>query len=354
MKFLQQKSTDAMSVVMVCVSVLMMALFLAPGCSGGEKNGSGDQGTSPTDTSQPQNTCTYDEQSFTPGESLTNSTDACIECQSTECFCQVSGEWLSSGGACEVCDASVIAECTETCEHGYQQDENGCDICACNDAPETCTEGATQDVGDGCNVCTCNADGGWDCTTEVCDPVCEDGEQKTLEDGCTECVCVDGQWKCIEQVCGECTPGEVMPPPDDCCSCNAAGEWDCTDNPCPQTCDEGDTKEKGDGCNTCTCDGNNQWVCTEETCGEGTDCPPGKAHDCEMKTFWGKNLVTGTCCEYDSPCAIPDELQKFGDNESCLNAPWDGWAGDAESSQAGDEGVPPDTATTPEGDGGAE
>jgi hypothetical protein len=184
--------------------------------------------------------------------------------------------------------------------------------------------------------------------------VCENGELKTLEDGCTDCACVAGQWKCDAAACTSCTPGDVKPPPDNCCTCNADSAWDCTDDPCPQTCEEGDTKEKGDGCNTCICDANNQWNCTEETCGEGADCPPGKDHDCELKTFWGKNQVTGTCCEYESPCAIPDGLEKYSDETSCLNGPWDGWAGDAQASQAVDEGVPGDADPAPAEDNGTE
>ena len=231
----------------------------------------------------------------------------------------------------------------------------GTDSGTCEDgaaASVTCEEGATQDVGDGCNTCTCDANGAWVCTQETCAPVCENGETKTLEDGCTNCACVNGQWKCDGGACTSCNPGEVKPPPDDCCTCSAEGVWDCSENPCPQTCEEGDTKEKGDGCNTCTCDGNNQWNCTEETCGEGSDCPPPAEHDCETKTFYGKNLVTGTCCEYSSPCAIPTTLEKYKEYEDCINGPWDGWMPDAEPSQATDEGLPPDSEPPPEGDQG--
>mgnify|MGYP007063842421 CR=1 FL=1 len=92
---------------------------------------------------------------------------------------------------------------------------------------------------------------------------------------------------------------------------------------------------------------NNTWICTEETCGEGADCPPGKENSCEKKAFWGKNLVTGTCCEYDSPCAIPDGLEKFADAVACEEAPWEGWDGNPEPTQVTDEGVPDNGVAAP-------
>ena len=269
-------------------------------------------------------------------------------CGCSSCFCSNDG-WVCTGADCEACDCEAMSSCELVCLDGFTKDDSGCESCECAPPPAPCVEGTTQDAPDGCNLCTCDEAGVWVCTNDVCAPECEVGETRPSSDNCNVCTCdTEGQWQCSEDVCPGCTPGEVMPPPDDCCTCSASGEWECTEAPCSQVCSTGETKEKGDGCNSCNCNENNEWVCTEQVCPEGADCPPGKENNCEKKEFYGKNLVTGTCCTYDSPCAIPDGLQKFEDYSACLEAPWQGFDGNPRPSQSTDEGVPADASLPPD------
>ncbi|MCH9685398.1 MAG: hypothetical protein K0V04_28440 [Deltaproteobacteria bacterium] len=113
-----------------------------------------------------------------------------------------------------------------------------------------------------CNECIC--DGGvWACTELACPgstatvggtgpAMCTD---PAPVDPCNDCQCVDGQWACTEQACSTGTEGdptstglvstddgssggETCPPEDNptngCneCICQA-GEWICTEQPCP-------------------------------------------------------------------------------------------------------------------------
>jgi hypothetical protein len=278
---------------------------------------------------------------------------ACDLCECTSCFCSSAG-WVCTGTECTGCDLTVIEGCSLDCENGFANDGDECPICACADPAEPCTEGSTKTAADGCNTCTCNADGEWSCTSETCAPECEPGETMPASDNCNICTCdTNGQWQCSQEICQGCNPGEVMPPPDDCCSCSNAGEWECTETPCSKSCEEGDTKEKGDGCNTCACNTNQEWVCTEQVCPEGADCPPAAENTCEKKVFWGKNLVTGSCCEYDSACSIPNGLEKFAALNDCEDAPWQGSPGNSDPSQATDEGIPSDASPEPVEDAGA-
>src|SRR5690606_24634485 len=64
---------------------------------------------------------------------------------------------------------------------------------------------------------------------------CEDGDSKDAGDGCNTCACEGGEWYCTRLTCGDCVDGEVKP--------------------------------ADDGCNTCSCsDGN--WACTLAACEE--------------------------------------------------------------------------------------
>ncbi|XP_071941613.1 uncharacterized protein [Antedon mediterranea] len=99
---------------------------------------------------------------------------------------------VSQAGACK-----DLLHCGIFCHNGYQQDENGCDICQCVDdefivcpileceGPLDCTPTLDDD---GCPTCSC---------VSVCEPrncgivpvICEYGFEKD-EDGCETCTCI--------------------------------------------------------------------------------------------------------------------------------------------------------------------
>ena len=131
-------------------------------------------------------------------------------------------------------------------------------------------------------------------TAAACDPkqigdetdggnlTCQDGETKDAGDGCNTCTCLDGEWGCTLKAC--------------------EGE----------TCEDGETKPAPDGCNTCTCyDG--QWGCTEMGCpatdGETTACGDGVVQapeECD-----DGNLNGGDGCS-DGTTAGPNETETDG------------------------------------------
>ncbi|MDC0666736.1 DUF4215 domain-containing protein [Nannocystis radixulma] len=120
-------------------------------------------------------------------------------------------------------------------------------------------------------------------TAAACDPkmigdetkgdlTCQDGDTKDADDGCNTCTCHDG-------------------------------EWGCTLKACADDCEDGETKPDPDGCNTCTChDGG--WACTEKACpttdGQGDECGDGVVQapeECD-----DGNLVGGDGCS--SECTL--------------------------------------------------
>lgn len=79
--------------------------------------------------------------------------------------------------------------------------------------------------------------------------MCEEGDTKDADDGCNTCTCLDGSWACTEIGCAPNNP--------------------------PAVCEDGDTKDAEDGCNTCGChDG--QWACTEIACEPNNNPDPNK------------------------------------------------------------------------------
>ncbi len=108
---------------------------------------------------------------------------------------------------------------------------------------------------------------------------CEPGDSMMMD--CNTCSCVDGQWACTEIGCDptagsggaesggmSCDPGDE--PVDDCNTCDCVnGEWICTAIGCDPTagsCDPADNPTNG--CNTCECDAAGDWICTDEACPE--------------------------------------------------------------------------------------
>lgn len=201
------------------------------------------------------------------------------------------------GGGCEP------VACDMFCENGFAKAADGCEICACADAPcddpnpagcaaTGCDAGEVCDTSVGCypSSCTCDpSSGGWICTedcgggqcvpeTSGCDasqnPVgcaqtgCPNGETCDTLLGChpSSCSCdpATGGWVCTD----DCGGGECVP----------NGGCDASQNPvgCVQTgCPNGETCDTTVGCypSSCTCDPATGWACTDD-CGGGA-CVPG-------------------------------------------------------------------------------
>ena len=85
--------------------------------------------------------------------------------------------------------------CLMYCEHGFEQDENGCDVCKCKAAPTCspvmcamyCEHGFEQDQ-NGCDICQCKPKP--TCSPFMCMMYCEHGFKKD-ENGCDICFCQD-------------------------------------------------------------------------------------------------------------------------------------------------------------------
>merc|ERR1719379_465135 len=71
-----------------------------------------------------------------------------------------------TGEGCQLCmcpDKCNPAMCRMHCEHGFATDDDGCEICECNPAPECppymclmhCEHGFAKGQ-DGCDICECN------------------------------------------------------------------------------------------------------------------------------------------------------------------------------------------------------
>lgn len=123
--------------------------------------------------------------------------------------------------------------------------------------------------------------------------ICEEGDSKDAGDDCNTCTCMGGEWACTEKGCGECVDGAV--------------------------------KDADDDCNTCTCyDG--AWQCTEIGCpgtggpgalcgdgivGEGEECDDGNdvnGDGCDANCTFGGGAETesGTDGEPDTTGGEPD------------------------------------------------
>jgi len=193
-----------------------------------------------------------------------------------------------------------------------------------------CSElGATAPAEDGCNTCTCTEEG-WSCTLLFCAPdACESGATKQADDGCNSCTCTDdGTWACTEMACGEppCTPGETREQQCDSCVCADDGAWSCTPKVCgivePEPeCTPGDTKDADDGCNTCHCSDDGRWGCTLVKCGDPVECPePADVPDdvaCPAVIAYGRSPTSPACCEYPSPCHVPEGWTAFNTEDEC-------------------------------------
>lgn len=201
-----------------------------------------------------------------------------------------------------------------------------CDSSAC---PTSCKEGDMKQADDGCNECSCDADGKWDCTSDLkCGQGCKEGEMSVSTDGCTTCVCAsDGTWDCkVDDTCGggmeKCKVGEETH--DDCmdCVCNEMGTWSCSgffDGNCgTPMCKPGEVRKADDDCNTCTCLEDGQWACTLVECGPTCPAPQMASNtDCKAVTVFAQDPATGLCCKYGSYCEAPATWKAFSTLEEC-------------------------------------
>ncbi len=171
--------------------------------------------------------------------------------------------------------------CELFCEHGFEVDAAGCEVCSCAPAP-TCTpvtcelfcEHGFEVDASGCEVCRCAA--APTCGRIACDLECEFGYQQD-EDGCTICECAE-------------------PPPPVC------GRIGCTNE-----CEFGRVIGE-DGCPTCEC--------------LPADCAPQDVQwvgGCEPV---GPYHWNGSSCEFGVGCECVGEDcdAQFATEDECLNA----------------------------------
>ena len=219
------------------------------------------------------------------------------------------------------CTSDIQSEpiCDQLCA---QEDSGPPPLCECDGSeclsPTQCTDGDTQDAGDGCNTCVCDG-GQWACTLIACNDMCDDGtgceafyDNCSCSWGCISsvenpvtcarecppdatpapiCECRDNQ--CVQPA--ECADGETRDAGDGCNTCTCRdGRWACTLIGCVEPCEEGDTRM--DDCNTCFCDGG-QWACTERACPEACqpdDCP-GPRPQAPTRTCWDGTTAGPEC-----------------------------------------------------------
>jgi hypothetical protein len=198
----------------------------------------------------------------------------------------------------------------------------------------------TKTAADGCTVCTCDGEV-WSCSSDACTPGCSDGDEdactpdcsegdkKVAEDGCNQCTCdADGKWDCTSDLeCGDgCKAGDTNVSENGCSTCVCAGDgtWDCTEKDnCGSMveCEPGESRKADDDCNTCTCSADGQWACTLVEC--GATCPPpamAPGEGCVPKPTFARDPFSSLCCEYASLCAAP--LWKLFDSmDACKSEP---------------------------------
>jgi hypothetical protein len=139
-----------------------------------------------------------------------------------------------------------------------------------------------------------------ECTGDTCSvaAACQDGETREADDGCNTCRCLNGEWACTLIACP------------------------------PEMCRDGETREAEDGCNTCTCF-DNQWACTELACPmecTAQECGPGlgaPTRMCDDGSTAGPECVrdrTGECGWIITRCPESESYEPCADKvcgDSC-------------------------------------
>jgi hypothetical protein len=233
--------------------------------------------------------------------------------------------------SCESACQPVL--CDIDCPYGFKVDENGCEYCECKEG-ECSPPGLETPANDGCNLCVCDSEGNFACTKIGCSWVCEVGEP--MSEGCP-----DGNvWAkdpetgtcCLYDACNtpvgwsiyadKATCEEFCPPIFCDLACENGLKVDengCDLCECNPVCEDGETQDAGDGCNTCTCD-NGQWACTEIAC---PSCPAANDFDpdeiwCTDGMTYAKNPQTSECCAYNSNCAAPLGWAQYSNEFQCV------------------------------------
>ena len=161
-------------------------------------------------------------------------------------------------------------------------------VCAafgCGGSAETCLAGQTKLADDGCNLCGCTNTGEWACTLMSCPPpprrcgaragnTCQADEYCAYQIG-EQCGAADAESTCQPRP-RICTEGDEYKPVCGCdgkthgnrCLAAFAGTGVLKDGPCEGTpaCKSGETKPADDGCNSCTCNEAGEWICTKDPC----------------------------------------------------------------------------------------
>ena len=170
-----------------------------------------------------------------------------------------------AGGTCESSACSEVL-CALYCPYGNQIDSNGCEICACNEAPSCqwvappanvrCIQQITWAKNPNDDTCCeydspCNVPESW----ETFGSQSECQGRAGLGEACSMYVteCEDGL-ECAY----ECVDGGTPP------NCNMGFNPHGTCQQ-PAVCQDGDSRLADDGCNTCHCTGG-QWACTKRAC----------------------------------------------------------------------------------------
>ncbi|XP_038060820.1 cysteine-rich motor neuron 1 protein-like isoform X2 [Patiria miniata] len=216
--------------------------------------------------------------------------------------------------------------CMIFCTHGFQKDENGCNVCTCKTEPVTCPpilcqrfceEGAFIDE-NGCDTCQCKGDPDI-CSPIMCNMFCNYGFEKDPVTGCDICSCNQpvfhaGECPSTVDVIGLC--GEFCAHDGDCLT-----NQRCCSNGCGHTCVEAiqQTVLKPGGCpvieddrvgicvDNCTTDADcvKDLKCCSNGCGHSClepkkDTKPGM---CPIVT--GDSHDDSSCldeCKYDTDC----------------------------------------------------
>jgi hypothetical protein len=195
--------------------------------------------------------------------------------------------------------------CDLFCENGFAVDENGCEICACNEVqcpdPIGCPAECDPVYDDGGCLIDC------DCTN-ACEPFDERGcldspncHVETDPDGCQTCVCEEGE--CQRTFCNNyCEHGyEIV---DGCPTCQC--HEPCLELPeCDLACPTGNTVDPLTGCvNSCEC---RTEMCSGVAC--ALDCLNGFRRDgsgCEVCECRGAPCSTDQDCGLDEHCVASD------------------------------------------------
>jgi hypothetical protein len=172
--------------------------------------------------------------------------------------------------------------CELYCEHGFETDENGCEVCKCKKAPEPCLpifcglycEFGYEKDENGCDLCKCKPA---PCLPVMCELYCEHGFEKD-ENGCDICKCKPAP--CPPVMCMLYCEHGFQKDENGCDICK------CKPAPCPPVmcmlyCEDGFEKD-ANGCDICKCKAPERKVATGacvknsfDSCTTDADCVAG-------------------------------------------------------------------------------